>query len=46
MIINGVGYWFFWFIKRSGGGAPSAPAILQEDGFYILQEDGSRILQE
>jgi len=46
MMSNILGYWFFWFFKLSGGPGPGAPAILQEDGFYILQEDGSKILQE
>ena len=45
MISNWIGYWFFWFIKRSGG-IPSADALLKEDGSYLLQENGSKILLE
>lgn len=44
MISNWIGYWFFWFIKRGAGPAPSTDALLQEDGSLLLQENGDKIL--
>lgn len=43
MISNWIGYWFFWFIKRTGS-TPSTDALLQENGDYLLLETGDKIL--
>lgn len=33
-------------LVNGGGTAPSAPALLMEDGSFLLLEDGSKILLE